>query len=86
MWSLFSRLFILQGPDTDREEESEMSASEMKEQREKQKKEAELLRQAEIEEAERKAELLKKREESKVSCSVIFRHSLLNTCIKYRYT
>ncbi|XP_053408761.1 kanadaptin-like [Mercenaria mercenaria] len=63
-----SRLFILQGPDTDRQEESEMSASEMKEQREKQKKEAEVLRQAEIEEAERKAEILKKREESK-GCS-----------------
>lgn len=63
-----SRLFILQGPDSDREAESELSASEMKEQREKQKKEAELIRQAEIEEAERKAELLKKREESK-GCS-----------------
>ncbi|XP_060592039.1 kanadaptin-like [Ruditapes philippinarum] len=63
-----SRLFILQGPDTDREEESEMSPAEMKEQREKQKKEADLIRQAEIDEAERKAELLKKREESK-GCS-----------------
>lgn len=40
----------------------------MKEQREKQKKEAELIRQAEIEEAERKAELLKQREEQK-GCS-----------------
>ncbi|KAL4228390.1 Kanadaptin [Mactra antiquata] len=63
-----TRLFILQGPDTDREDESELSATEMKEQREKHLKEAELLRQAEIEEAERKAELIKKREESK-GCS-----------------
>jgi hypothetical protein len=47
-----------------------MSPAEMKEQREKQKKEADLIRQAEIEEAERKAELLKKREESKVICVV----------------
>lgn len=62
------RLFILHGPDKDREEESELSASEMKEQREKQKKEAELIKQAEIEEAERKMELLKKREEQK-GCS-----------------
>ena len=63
-----SRLFILQGPDEDREEESELSVKEMVEQREKQKKEAELLRQAEIEETQRKMELLKKQEEAR-GCS-----------------
>ena len=59
------RLFILQGPSDDRLEESELSVKEMVAQRDKQKKEADLLRQAELDEAERKAEILKKREEDK---------------------
>ena len=63
-----TRLFILQGPDFDREEESELSVKEMKEQREKLDKEAELLRQAEIAEEEKNAEIIRKREEDK-GCS-----------------
>ena len=65
---IYFRLFILQGPNIDRQEESELSAAEMREQREKQKKEAEVLRQAEIKEAEMKAELIKQREDQK-GCS-----------------
>ena len=63
-----TRLFILHGPDSDREEESELSVSEMKEQREKLHKEAELLRQAELAEEEKTAEMIRKREEDK-GCS-----------------
>lgn len=60
-----TRLFILHGPNTDREEESELSVAEMKEQRERQLKEAEVLRQAELAEKEKKAELIRKQEEDK---------------------
>ena len=63
-----TRLFILHGPDSDREEESELSVNEMKEQRERQIKEAEVLRQAEIAEKEKKAEMIRKQEEDR-GCS-----------------
>lgn len=63
-----TRLFILHGPDSDREEESELSVNEMKEQRERQIKEAEVLRQAEIAEEEKKAEMIRKQEEDR-GCS-----------------
>ena len=63
-----TRLFILHGPDDDREEESELSVNEMKEQRERQIKEAEVLRQAEIAEEEKKKEMIRKQEEDK-GCS-----------------
>lgn len=51
------------GPDEDREEESEMSITAMKEQREKQKKEAEVLRHADLAAQEKKMETLRKKEE-----------------------
>ena len=63
-----TRLFILHGPDSDREEESELSVAEMKEQRDRQLKEAEVLRQAELAEEEKKVEMIRKQEEDK-GCS-----------------
>ncbi|XP_060067559.1 kanadaptin-like [Ylistrum balloti] len=63
-----TRLHILQGPDEDTEEESDLTPTEMKEQRDRQKKEAEILRQAEIAAEERKLEELKRIEEAR-GCS-----------------
>ncbi|XP_022335105.1 kanadaptin-like [Crassostrea virginica] len=63
-----TRLHILQGPEEDREEESNLSLEEMKQQREKQKREAEFLRQAELAEEERKIQELKAKEEAR-GCS-----------------
>lgn len=63
-----SRLHILQGPEDDREEESNLSVEEMKQQREKQKREADFLRQAEQAEEERKIQELKAKEEAR-GCS-----------------
>jgi hypothetical protein len=61
-------MYYFKGPDEDREEESEMSITEMKEQREKQKKEAEVLRHADIAAQEKKMEALRKKEEDR-GCS-----------------
>ncbi|CAH1791659.1 unnamed protein product [Owenia fusiformis] len=47
-----TRLFILQGPAEDQEEESELSITEMKELRERQKNELEILKAAELEKSE----------------------------------
>lgn len=63
-----TRLHILQGPDSDVEDESELSVAEMKQQRDKQLREAELLRQMEIAEEKRKLEKLQAEEEAR-GCS-----------------
>ncbi|XP_046545133.1 kanadaptin-like isoform X2 [Haliotis rubra] len=60
-----SRLHILQGPDDDKEEESDLSVTEIKEQRERQKKEAEVLHQAELIEEETRMQKEKQRLEDK---------------------
>jgi len=59
---------ISQGPQCDVEEEADLSVSEMKEQREKQKKEAEILRLADLAEEERKLEAIKRKQEE-TGCS-----------------
>ncbi|KAL5009147.1 hypothetical protein ScPMuIL_014728 [Solemya velum] len=58
-----TRLNILQGPDDDRDEESELTISEMKEQRERQKREAEVLKQADLAE-DSKLQQMKTKEDS----------------------
>ncbi|CAC5356280.1 Kanadaptin [Mytilus coruscus] len=58
-----SRLYILQGPSEDQEEESEMSVTALKEQREKQTKEAEVLRHADMAAQEKKLNAIRKKED-----------------------
>lgn len=61
-------LYYYKGPDEDIEEESEMSITEIKEQREKQKKGAEILRRADLAAQEKKMEEIRKKEDDS-SCS-----------------
>lgn len=56
-------IYIFKGPDDDRDEESELTISEMKEQRERQKREAEVLKQADLAE-DSKLQQMKTKEDS----------------------
>ena len=58
----------MKGPDDDKEEESEMSITDLKEQREKQKKEAEVLRLADIASQEQKIAAFNKTEVNSGCC------------------
>ncbi|CAG2245428.1 Kanadaptin [Mytilus edulis] len=58
-----SRLYILQGPGEDQEEESDLSVTALKEQRERQTKEAEVLRHADMAAQEKKLDAIRKKED-----------------------